>query len=52
MAEDAGNRRRKGQSKEDRLREVKDEKNWIDTSLPDWKERLSSRMNKGDIEDV
>ena len=48
MPENAGKRRRKGQSLEDRLREVKSEKGWIDTDLPDWKERLSRRLNEGE----
>lgn len=48
MSEDAGKRKEKGQSLEDRLRVIKNEKGWVDTGEPDWKERLSRRLNEGE----
>ena len=39
----AGQTRRKGQSLQDRLREIKSEEGWIDIDDPDWKQRLLAK---------
>jgi len=51
MIEDAGKRKSDNQSLNDRLREIKSEEGWVDTSDPDWKARLSERMNKKSKDD-
>ena len=39
----AGQTRRKGQSLQDRLREIKGEEGWVVVGSPDWKERLLAK---------